>query len=119
MGTELASPPQLEIAHVLFLDVVGYSRLPMEEQRRVVRELQETVSRTAEYRRADSNGELLRSPAGDGMALVFFRDPVAPVRCAFEISEALQDRAPINLRMGIHCGPVYRGEDINGLPNVA
>jgi class 3 adenylate cyclase len=119
MGSDLPSTPQLEIAHVLFLDVVGYSRLPMEEQRRVVRELQGMVRQTAEYRRADANGELLRAPAGDGMALVFFRDPVAPVRCAFEIAEALCRHAPFRLRMGIHCGPVYRGEDINGAQNVS
>jgi class 3 adenylate cyclase/ABC-type uncharacterized transport system auxiliary subunit len=114
------SPAQpLEMAHVLFMDIVAYSTLPMDHQRQVLHELQEAVRKTPEFVRAQSEGQLLRLPTGDGMALVFFGDPQAPVRCALELSRALRDRPTIKVRMGIHTGPVYRVADINANQNVS
>ncbi len=110
---------ELEVAHVLFMDVVGYSRLTMEEQTRRLAQLQNVIRDTAEFHRAEARDELLRLPTGDGMALVFFRDPVAPVRCALEIARALRSLPEMKLRMGLHSGPVYRVEDINANRNVS
>jgi class 3 adenylate cyclase len=110
---------QLEIAHVLFMDVVEYTRLPMSEQTRLLAQLQELLRGTAEFRRAEASGELICLPTGDGMALVFFRDPVAPVECALELTRALKDHPELKLRMGVHTGPVYRVEDINANKNVS
>jgi DNA-binding SARP family transcriptional activator len=116
-----ASPmtQELEIAHVLYMDLVGYSRLPLAEEPRLLQELQELVRSTAEFRRAEASGELLSLPTGDGMALVFFRDPVVSVRCAMEIARSLGGHARLPLRMGLHTGLVYRVEDINAQANVA
>lgn len=100
MVSDSPATPQLEIAHVLFMDLVEYSRLPMEEQPRQLAELQELVRSTAEFRRAEAAGELIRLPTGDGMALVFFRDPVAPVQCAIQIARPLRERPHLKLRMG-------------------
>ena len=111
--------PGLEMAHVLFMDIVSYSTLPMDHQQRVLHELQEAVRSTPEFVRAQSKDHLLRLPTGDGMALVFFVDPEAPVRCALELSRSLRDHPDIKLRMGIHSGPVYRIADINANLNVA
>ena len=83
------SDPQLETAHVLFVDIVGYSAQPMEAQRRLLEELQELVRQTREFGRALAAGDSISLPTGDGMALVFFRDPVAPAQCAVEISGAM------------------------------
>jgi Tol biopolymer transport system component/class 3 adenylate cyclase len=119
------SPPDpisirtLEIAHVLFTDIVGYSKLPMDEQEQLLMHLQDAVRQTPEFARAESSEELIRLPTGDGMALVFFRDPEAPVRCALELSRALRNYPEIKLRMGVHSGPVYRVADINANRNVA
>ena len=109
----------LEMAHVLFTDIVAYSRLPMDEQEQVLRQLQDTVRATAEFVKARASDQLIRLPTGDGMALVFFGDAEAPVRCAMELSRALRQRPQIQLRMGIHSGPVYRVADINANRNVA
>jgi tetratricopeptide (TPR) repeat protein/class 3 adenylate cyclase len=114
-----SSTPGLEMAHVLFMDIVAYSTLPMDHQRRVLHELQEAVRSTPEFVRAQSEDHLLRLPTGDGMALVFFVDPEAPVRCALELSRSLREHPDIKLRMGIHSGPVYRVADINANRNVA
>src|SRR5712691_7465112 len=111
--------PNLEMAHVLFMDIVAYSKLPMDEQQKVLRLLQESVRGTQEFARAQAKDELIRLPTGDGMALVFFTDPEAPVRCALELSHTLRDHPEIPLRMGIHSGPVYRVADINANRNVA
>src|SRR6204780_2530288 len=119
------SPPDpisirtLEIAHVLFTDIVGYSKLPMDEQESLLMQLQDAVRHTPEFARAEASEELIRLPTGDGMALVFFRDPEAPVRCALELSRILRSYPEIKLRMGIHSGPVYRVADINANRNVA
>jgi|HubBroStandDraft_6_1064221.scaffolds.fasta_scaffold46629_3 class 3 adenylate cyclase len=109
----------LEIAHVLFTDIVGYSKLPMDKQKQLLMQLQDAVRQTPEFIRAETREELIRLPTGDGMALVFFRDPEAPVRCALELSRALRSYPEIKLRMGIHSGPVYRIADINANRNVA
>jgi tetratricopeptide (TPR) repeat protein/class 3 adenylate cyclase len=114
-----SSTRTLEIAHVLFLDIVAYSRLTMDEQESVLRQLQDTVRQTAEFTRAQTSQQLISLPTGDGMALVFFGDPEASVRCASELSRALRGQTGFQLRMGIHTGPVYRVADINANRNVA
>jgi tetratricopeptide (TPR) repeat protein/class 3 adenylate cyclase len=116
---EQSHAPPLEIAHVLFMDIVAYSKMAMDEQRHRLRELQQTVMITSEFIRAKSVDQLISLPTGDGMALVFFEDPEAPVRCAVELCRALRSKAEIKLRMGIHTGPVYRVADINANRNVA
>src|SRR4051812_19999744 len=108
----------VEIAHVLFMDIVSYSTLPMEKQTRLLGQLQSIIRGTHGYQRALELEQLLRLPTGDGMALVFFTDPEAPVRCAIEINRALRQHPEIKLRMGIHTGPVHRVEDINAARNV-
>jgi tetratricopeptide (TPR) repeat protein/class 3 adenylate cyclase len=113
------TPPPLEVAHVLFMDIVAYSMLPMDEQIRLVDQLQQVVRSTAEFSRAQKRRQLLRLPTGDGMALVFFGDAEAPARCALEVGEALRGQPDLKLRMGIHTGPVRRVEDINANRNVA
>jgi serine/threonine protein kinase len=114
-----SQPPELELAHVLFTDLVGYSRLPIEEQTRLLRQLQEVASATSSLQQAQQNRRVLLLPTGDGMALAFFDDPLAPVRCAIEIARALKSRPKIRLRMGIHTGPVQRFADINKNLNIA
>lgn len=109
----------LETAHVLFMDIIGYSRLLIDEQTQRLRQLQEIVLGTNECKRAYSAKELIRLPTGDGMALVFFQDPEAPVRCSVEISQALKANPGIELRMGVHSGFVYRMADVNTNMNVA
>ncbi|HXM34003.1 MAG TPA: protein kinase [Pyrinomonadaceae bacterium] len=118
---EATKPTQqtLETAHVLFTDIVGYSMLMMDEQTERLQELQEIVRNTQEFQRAQAANQLLRLPTGDGMALSFFGDPEAPVRCAVEISYALKSHPEIKLRMGVHSGLVYRIADINANMNVA
>lgn len=115
-----ANPERLstEVAHVLFLDIAGFSRLPMEEQASAVHLLREIVRQTPEYIRAKARTDLLGIDTGDGMALVFFRDPLAPLQCAVEITQRLQDHPGMALRMGIHTGPVSRVADLNGRENV-
>ena len=108
----------LEMAHVLFMDIVAYSTLPMDQQETILGELQGAVGKTSEFARAQAEDQLIRLPTGDGMALVFFHDPEAPVRCALELSRSLRDHPEIKLRMGVHSGPVYRIADINANRNV-
>ena len=116
---EPTGPLPLEIAHVLFMDIAAYSKLPMDQQKRLLEELQKTVRGSREFVRAKSHDTLISLPSGDGMALVFFSDPESPCRCALEVSRLLRSRSEINLRMGIHTGPVYRIADINANRNVA
>jgi class 3 adenylate cyclase len=113
MSTEPNRSSQLEIAHVLFMDIPAYSRLPVHEQAQVVAELRDIVRGTAEFRRAKASDELFPLSTRGGMGLVFLRDPVAPVQCAMQIARALQERPNVQLRMGLHSGPVYRVVDIN------
>jgi TolB-like protein/class 3 adenylate cyclase/Tfp pilus assembly protein PilF len=109
----------LEIAHVLLMDVVGYSKLLVNEQIEVLQELNQIVRNTECFRAAETVGKLIRVSTGDGMALLFFNSPEEPVRCALEISKALQDHARIRLRMGVHSGPVNRVTDVNDKTNIA
>jgi class 3 adenylate cyclase len=109
----------LEMAHILFTDIVAYSRLPMDRQEQALLRLQEAVRATQEFKRAQISDQLIRLPTGDGMALVFFGDVAAPVRCALELHRILRQWPEMKLRMGIHTGPVYRVEDINAARNVA
>jgi class 3 adenylate cyclase len=119
MTTETSNTPRLEIAHVLFTDIVSYSRLPMDRQTRALQELYGLVRGTEEFRRAEQGRQLISLPTGDGMALVFFGDPEMALRCAVEIGRALRHTPSLQLRMGVHSGPVYRVADINTNLNVA
>jgi TolB-like protein/class 3 adenylate cyclase/Tfp pilus assembly protein PilF len=110
---------QLEIAHILLIDVVGYSRLLVNEQIELLQELKEIVRSTECFRAAEARGELIRVPTGDGMALVFFHSPEEPARCALEISKALQEHPSMQLRMGVHSGPINRVTDVNEKTNIA
>src|SRR5881398_2827551 len=110
---------RLQIGHVLFIDIVGYSKLLVNEQSGLLRELNELVSGTREFREAEAEGKLIRLPTGDGMALVFRTDPEAPVECALEIARALKSHPAIQLRMGIHSGPVNEVVDVNQRANIA
>ena len=101
------------------MDIVAYSKLPMDQQQQLISELQESVRNTSQFIRAQAGDQLIRLPTGDGIALVFFGDPEAPVRCALELSRTLRDHPNLQLRMGIHSGPVYRLADINANRNVA
>jgi TolB-like protein/class 3 adenylate cyclase/Tfp pilus assembly protein PilF len=109
----------LEIAHLLLTDVVGFSKLLVNEQIELLRELNQIVRGTESFRSAEASGGLDRVPTGDGMALLFFRNLEEPVRCALEISRALQDHPHIQLRMGVHSGPVNRITDVNDKTNFA
>src|SRR5437868_3431116 len=119
MAAKLKSGSHLEIAHVLFIDVVGYSKLLVNEQREVVEQLNRTVRKTPQFRKSEGAGKLIRIPVGDGMALVFFQTPEEPVQCAMEIDRALKNHPQIRLRMGVHSGPVDQVKDVNDRSNVA
>ena len=111
--------PKLEIAHLLTMDVVGYSKLLIDEQTKLMAELNGVVRSSTRFRVADAAGKLIRLPTGDGMALVFFNDPEAAMECATEIASELKAHPEIRLRMGIHSGPVNKVVDLNERPNVA
>ena len=108
----------MEIGHVLFIDIVGYSKLLTNEQREKLEELNRVVRETEQVRSADANGKLLRLPTGDGMVLVFFTSPDAPARCAVAIARALRN-SNLPLRMGIHSGPVDKISHVDDRPNLA
>ncbi|HEY4282559.1 MAG TPA: tetratricopeptide repeat protein [Chthoniobacterales bacterium] len=118
MSAELEEDAQLEIGHVLFMDVVGFSKLLVDEQSAASRKLNEIVRNTEQFRAAERAGKLMRLPTGDGMVLVFFSGPEAPARCAMEIAEALK-ACSFGVRMGIHSGPVNKVSDVNDRSNVA
>jgi class 3 adenylate cyclase len=117
-GSSIAESPRLELAHVLFMDLVAYSTMPMEEQRQSLHSLQEIVRQSQQPRDGERDGGLIRLPTGDGMALVFFGDPIVCVQCALDVSARLKD-SPLKLRMGVNTGPVYRVADINTNLNAA
>ena len=119
MAAELKKEIELEIAHVLFLDIVGYSKLSVNEQHAQVEELNAIVRLCEQFRKAEAAGRLLKIPTGDGMALVFYKSPEEPAQCAVEISRALKDNARLQVRMGIHSGPVSGVVDVNERTNVA
>jgi TolB-like protein/class 3 adenylate cyclase/Flp pilus assembly protein TadD len=110
---------QLEIAHLLLIDVVGYSKLLVNEQIEFLQQLNQIVRSTECFRTAETSGRLVRLPTGDGMALIFFRSPEEPAQCALEISRSLQDHPHIRVRMGVHSGPVHHTTDVNDRSNVA
>src|SRR5437764_3981811 len=119
MSVELKKEIELEIAHVLFLDIVGYSKLSVNEQHARVEELNEIVRLCEQFRKAEAASRLLKIATGDGMALVFYKSPEEPAQCAVEISRALKDNARLQVRMGIHSGPVSGVVDVNERTNVA
>jgi TolB-like protein/tetratricopeptide (TPR) repeat protein/class 3 adenylate cyclase len=119
MSAESKPDLPLEIAHVLLIDVVGYSKLLVNEQIEFLEELNQIVRSTECFRAAEATGELIRVPTGDGMALLFFHSPEQPTRCAVEISRTLKDHPHIQIRMGVHSGPVNRITDVNDKTNFA
>ena len=118
MTAELESDAQLEIGHVLFMDIVGFSKLLVDEQSECSHRLNQLVRNTEQFRAAEAADKLIRLPTGDGMVLVFYTSPEAPVRCAMEIARALKDSS-FGLRMGIHSGPVNKVFDVNDRSNLA
>src|SRR5215831_6005641 len=119
MPAEIKKEIQLEIAHVLFTDIVGYSKLPIHQQRASVERLNEIVRATDEYQAAEASRRLITIPTGDGITLVFYDSPETPAECALEISRALKKYPELQLRMGIHSGPVSGVIDVTGKANVA
>src|SRR5713101_7430658 len=113
------SEVKFEIGHVLFIDIVGYSKLLITEQSEQIQTLREIVRGTEQFRLAEAEGKLLRLPTGDGGALVFRNSPEAPVLCALEISKALKKHPELRVRMGIHSGPVNEISDLNEQANIA
>src|SRR5216117_271849 len=108
-----------EIAHVLFMDVVGYSKLLVNEQREIMQQLNQLVRKTAQFQTSEATGKLISIPSGDGMALVFFQSLEEPVQCALEISRLVKNYPRLRLRMGVHSGPVDQIKDVNDRLNVA
>src|SRR5712675_671461 len=119
MPDEQKTQLRLEIAHVLFMDIVGYSKLLTDEQSEALQELNEIVRNTEAAREAEAAGQLIILPTGDGMALVFTGSVEEPVECALEISQALRAQPSLPVRMGIHSGPIHHVKDANGRENIA
>jgi TolB-like protein/class 3 adenylate cyclase len=119
MSAQVKKEVQLEIAHVLFIDIVGYSKLSISDQHAAVEELNQIVRVPEQFQRAEAANRLLKIPTGDGMALVFYTNPEEPVQCAVEISRALKEHPRLQLRMGIHSGPVSGVVDVNQRANLA
>ena len=119
MTAELEGDAELEIGHVLFMDIVGFSKLLVDKQRDASHQLNQIVRSTEQFRSAEAADKLFRLPTGDGMVLVFFTSPEAPVRCAVEIARALKGSSDFGLRMGIHSGPVNKVSDVNDRANLA
>src|SRR5881398_1681242 len=119
MPTEVSTEIELEIAYVLFIDIVGYSKLVTSEQRRLLELLNRIVHDSEDFRKAEANSRLVTVPTGDGMALVFYNTPEAPVECALEISSAAKEHPELKLRMGLHSGPVSGVVDVSGRSNIA
>src|SRR4029434_1420498 len=118
MAGEATKEIQFEIAHVLFIDIVGYSKLSINKQHAAVDELTKIVLTTEQFQKAEAADRLIKIPSGDGMALVFYTSPEAPVRCAIEISRALKDHPPLQVRMGIHSGPASGVVDVTDRANL-
>src|SRR5438094_5646191 len=116
---EVQKEIELEIAYVLFIDIVGYSKLLIDQQRRLLDLLHQIVRGTEQFRKAESNHRLITIPTGDGMALVFYNSPEAPVECALEVSRAAREHPELRLRMGVHSGPVSGVVDVSGRANIA
>ncbi len=119
MTAEASSDVKFEIGHVLFIDIAGYSKFLINEQSELIRELKGIVRGTKQVRLAEAEDKLVLLPTGDGMALIFRNSPEAPVQCALEIGQAAKAHPRIQLRMGIHSGPVNKVADVNERMNVA
>src|SRR5947199_4732229 len=119
MSSEIKKKIELEIVHVLFLDIVGYSKRRTNEQQALIDQLNQVVRNSEEFQKAEAAGRLIKIPTGDGMALVFYKSPEEPVECALEISRALKEHPKIELRMGVHSGPVSGVVDVNERANLA
>src|SRR6266568_4685829 len=118
MAAETPTPSELKIAHILFIDIVGYSKLLSDKQRELFQLLNELVRNTAQFRAADAARKLVRVQTGDGMVLAFFTSVDAPVRCAQELSRKLREYPQLPTRMGINSGPVDEVRDVNNRRNV-
>src|SRR5262249_32106510 len=119
MPAETKKEIEFQIGHVLFIDIVGYSKLLITEQSEQLQKLKEIVRATEQFRSAEAAGKLLRLPTGDGGALVFRTSPDAPVLCALEISKELKKHPALRVRMGVHSGPVNEITDLNEQANIA
>jgi TolB-like protein/class 3 adenylate cyclase/Tfp pilus assembly protein PilF len=119
MAAEVKKEIELEIAYVLFIDIVGYSKLLVEKQRQLLELLNHIVRGTEQVRKAEASHRLIIIPTGDGMALVFYNTPEAPVECALQISRAAQEHPELELRMGVHSGAVSGVIDVSGRANIA
>ena len=119
MSSEIKKEIQLEIAHVLFIDIVGYSKLSINDQRAAIDELNQAVRTSEQFQNAEAAARLIKIATGDGMALVFYKSPEEPVECALEISRALKQHPRLELRMGVHSGPVSGVIDVNDHANLA
>src|ERR1700720_2765562 len=119
MPSEHSTDVKFEIGHVLFIAIVGSTKLLTNEQTEQIQELKQIVRGTEQFRLAEAEGKLLRLPTGDGGALVFRTSPEAPVLCALEIARALKSHPEVHVRMGIHSGPVNEVTDLNAQANIA
>src|SRR2546422_2830519 len=119
MAAEIKRELKFEIGHVLFIDIVGYSKLLINEQSDQIQKLKQIVRGTEQFRLAEAEGKLVRLPTGDGGALVFRTSPEAPVLCALEISKELKKHPELQVRMGIHSGPVNEVTDLDEQANIA
>src|SRR5438876_6888531 len=119
MPTEIKKKIELEVVHVLFLDIVGYSKQLTNEQQTLIDQLNQVVRSSEEFQNAEAAGRLIKIPTGDGMALVFYKSPAQPVECALEISRALKTYPELRVRMGVHSGPVSAVTDLNDRTNAA
>src|SRR2546430_859403 len=119
MPAEIKKKIELEVVHVLFLDIVGYSKRLTNEQQTLIDQLNQVVRSSEEFQSAEAEGRLIKIPTGDGMALVFYKSPAQPVECALEISRALKTYPELRVRMGVHSGPVSAVTDLNDRTNAA
>src|SRR5437016_6140679 len=119
MPIEIKKKIELEVVHVLFLDIVGYSKRLTNEQQTLIDQLNQVVRSSEEFQSAEAAGRLIKIPTGDGMALVFYKSPEQPVECALEIAAALKAHPELRVRMGVHSGPVSAVTDLNDRTNAA
>src|SRR6267142_2307913 len=119
MPTEIKKKIELEVVHVLFLDIVGYSKRLTNQQQTLIDQLNQVVRSSEEFQNAEAAGRLIKIPTGDGMALVFYKSPAQPVECALEICRALKTYPELRVRMGVHSGPVSAVTDLNDRTNAA
>src|SRR6266481_7315810 len=120
MSAEIKREIELKIAHVLFIDIVAYSKMASDDQRATIEKLNQIVQSTDEFRKAESENRLIKLATGDGMALIFYHSPEDPVECALEISRAIKEQhSNLRVRMGVHSGPISGVVDVNDRANVA